>query len=365
MPDKLKNFSATPASNNSAPPNGAPEGMTPSNVNNVIRENMARVREWYEDAQWIDHGHTINSFTGSTVVVAGDQSAYYKVDGVVRIDSTNLAIITGVSVASDTTITVAGYTILATPTTLEVGIVTADSLAKIGYNGKYVKVESDGDVLINATALTITATGASTIGGNNILTTASEGAGNGLDADQLDGQEGTYYLDRANHTGTNDADTLQGQTISGIMPTGSVIAYAANSTPTGYLHCDGTAVSRTTYSDLFAVVGTTYGVGDGSTTFNLPDLRGEFLRGYDDGRAVDTGRVFASAQGAAALFTDRYEMTTGAGGTGLKNVPTDGTAGDWLTSGRNDGGNRAMRFYSNGETDTRPRNIAMRYIIKT
>ena len=53
---------------------------------------------------------------------------------------------------------------------------------------------------------------------------------------------------------------------------GSIVAYAGSSVPTGYLSCDGSAVSRTTYADLFAVIGTTYGSGDGSTTFGLPDL---------------------------------------------------------------------------------------------
>lgn len=62
-------------------------------------------------------------------------------------------------------------------------------------------------------------------------------------------------------------------------PTGTIIAYSANNVPTGYLKCEGQAVSRTEYNNLFNIIGTTYGNGDGSTTFNVPDLRGEFLRG--------------------------------------------------------------------------------------
>ena len=65
------------------------------------------------------------------------------------------------------------------------------------------------------------------------------------------------------------------------MPTGSVIPYAGKSAPDGWLLCDGAAVSRTTYADLFAVIGTTFGSGDGSTTFNLPDLRGRVAVGVD------------------------------------------------------------------------------------
>lgn len=77
---------------------------------------------------------------------------------------------------------------------------------------------------------------------------------------------------------------------------GMVAAFAANVTPTGWLKCNGAAVSRTTYANLFAIIGTTYGAGDGSTTFNLPDLRGETIRGWDDARGVDSGRVIGSWQ---------------------------------------------------------------------
>jgi len=65
----------------------------------------------------------------------------------------------------------------------------------------------------------------------------------------------------------------------GFSPAGTIITFGGASAPTGYLACDGSAVSRTTYADLFAALSTTWGTGDGSTTFNVPDLRGAFLRG--------------------------------------------------------------------------------------
>lgn len=77
---------------------------------------------------------------------------------------------------------------------------------------------------------------------------------------------------------------------------GQVCFFAMLTAPAGFLFCDGSAVSRTTYASLFSAIGTLYGVGDGSTTFNLPDLRGEFIRGYDNGRGADSGRAFASWQ---------------------------------------------------------------------
>jgi microcystin-dependent protein len=62
---------------------------------------------------------------------------------------------------------------------------------------------------------------------------------------------------------------------------GAIKPWTKATAPAGYLLCDGTAVSRTTYADLFAVIATTYGVGDGSTTFNVPDLQGKMPQGYD------------------------------------------------------------------------------------
>lgn len=67
-----------------------------------------------------------------------------------------------------------------------------------------------------------------------------------------------------------------------VLPPGSLMAYGASTAPTGWLLCDGSAVSRTTYATLYAVIGTTWGAGDTTTTFNVPDLRGQFVRGYDD-----------------------------------------------------------------------------------
>ena len=82
-------------------------------------------------------------------------------------------------------------------------------------------------------------------------------------------------------------------------PSGQIAFFAGSSAPAGWLKANGAAVSRSTYAALFAAIGTTYGAGDGSTTFNLPDLRGEFMRGWDDGRGIDRGRAIGSAQGDA------------------------------------------------------------------
>jgi len=81
----------------------------------------------------------------------------------------------------------------------------------------------------------------------------------------------------------------ENKAVPGVVPAGAVMPFAGATEPAGWLLCYGQAVSRTTYSSLFAAVGTLYGVGDGSTTFNLPDLRGRVVAGQDDmgGTSVD------------------------------------------------------------------------------
>ncbi|MEO3960752.1 phage tail protein [Chromobacterium piscinae] len=86
--------------------------------------------------------------------------------------------------------------------------------------------------------------------------------------------------------------------------TGQVAFFAMANPPQGWLQARGNAVSRTVYAALFAAIGTTYGAGDGSTTFNLPDLRGEFVRGWDAN--VDQGRVFGSKQKGTLVVTNEY-----------------------------------------------------------
>jgi len=82
--------------------------------------------------------------------------------------------------------------------------------------------------------------------------------------------------------GAVTAAKLDAGAVSVLMPSGSLMPYAGASAPTGYLLCDGAAISRSTYSTLFGVLSTTYGAGDGSTTFNIPDLRGRVIAGQDD-----------------------------------------------------------------------------------
>ena len=78
------------------------------------------------------------------------------------------------------------------------------------------------------------------------------------------------------------APKLAASAVSALIPAGLILPYAGASAPTDYFLCDGSAKSRTTYATLFGILGTTYGAGDGSTTFNIPDLRGRVIAGQDD-----------------------------------------------------------------------------------
>lgn len=106
---------------------------------------------------------------------------------------------------------------------------------------------------------------------------------------------------------------------------GMIATFARNTPPTGWLKANGAAVSRTTYSALFAAIGITYGAGDGSTTFNVPDLRGDFIRCWDDGRGIDAGRAFGTIQdGQNASHTHTASTAAAGGHTHTATAASDG-----------------------------------------
>jgi microcystin-dependent protein len=164
-----------------------------------------------------------------------------------------------------------------------------------------------------------------------------------------------------------------------LTPAGTVIWTARTTAPTGYLKANGLAVSRSTYATLFSAIGTIYGAGDGSTTFNLPDLRGEFIRGWDDGRGVDAGRAFGSGQAQSYQSHNHTGSTAGAGAhshstnfssvvtqPGGNETPGGGGRGIYQNISINGVGDHAHSFTTNasGGTETRPRNIALLACVK-
>lgn len=178
----------------------------------------------------------------------------------------------------------------------------------------------------------------------------------------------------------NDAITqlntlLTGYTANSYCPSGMIMTFAADYAPQGWLKANGAAVSRTVYAALFAAIGTRYGAGDGHSTFNLPDLRGEFARFWDDGRGVDAGRALGSKQGDA-LQKHTHLIGTSSGenlNSGLPGIddkywqmgggnyaPATGHIALTHDTGSDGYGRVGGRFAG----ETRPRNIALLACIK-
>lgn len=134
---------------------------------------------------------------------------------------------------------------------------------------------------------------------------------------------------------------------------GKTQTFSMSTAPAGWLKANGAAVSRTAYAALFAAIGTTYGVGDGSTTFNLPDLRGEFIRGWDDGRGVDSGRAIGSWQAQ-----DIQPHTHSLPNKGHVNA----VATPYISGA--DTSDAAWATGSAGTAETRPRSVAQLMCIK-
>ena len=175
----------------------------------------------------------------------------------------------------------------------------------------------------------------------------------------------------------NGKRLLDTDDLLGMVPSGTVLYFAGQSAPAGWLKANGAAISRTAYAALFAAIGTTYGAGDGRSTFNLPDLRGEFIRGWDDGRGVDTGHLFGSVQ--ADAMRQHYH---GIGYISPNNDDGAFVVRNWTTAEQqnlqfiNGNGNSAIRTLSASSNlsttnaideaagETRPRNVALLAIIK-
>jgi len=161
------------------------------------------------------------------------------------------------------------------------------------------------------------------------------------------------------------------------VPSGAIINFAMQTPPTGFLKANGAEVSRSTYSDLFSAIGTTFGEGDGSNTFNLPDARGEFIRGWDNARGIDSDREFGSLQldQMQRLIGDLSRDLAGEqNGTSTTGV-FDGSGSASNTNAQTGNSNSVVldfdsanspnaRVSESTDGETRPRNLAMLTCIK-
>ena len=171
------------------------------------------------------------------------------------------------------------------------------------------------------------------------------------------------------------------------IPTGTILTFGASNPPSGFLECNGSAISRSTYASLFSILSTTHGAGDGSSTFNIPDLRGQFVRGWDNSAGVDASRAFGSSQTDQnknhTHTTDSQSLTGSVSHLSGSLANNPGSASGIITKlsptsaigARSSGSANASGISidathshtissSGGGTEARPKNIALMYIIK-
>lgn len=181
------------------------------------------------------------------------------------------------------------------------------------------------------------------------------------------GSDGNYYESLSAANTGNDPTLTTGfwryagsSFFTGHEPGDGKLVWHNNIPPAGWLKCNGAILLRASYQRLFAAIGTAHNIGgETSLQFRLPDARGEFLRGFDDGRGVDLGRVFGSAQ-AQSIESHEHPARQFLGLGGLSGSQalvafSNTSVGSQLPSG-------AVGFY--GGSETRPRNKTVNYWIK-
>ena len=177
---------------------------------------------------------------------------------------------------------------------------------------------------------------------------------------------------------------FDGSDLTGIegIPTATIVPWSSGSVPTGFLECNGANVSRSTYSALFAVIGTTYGTGDGSSTFGLPDLQDNVAVGKSGSKALastggantvtSTGNVGGSTANATlstAQLSSHNHLIVGQPFAGMGGALTQGAMGGGVYTGnRGDGGghshNMSANFTGDATSVIQPY-LTLIYIIKT
>lgn len=216
---------------------------------------------------------------------------------------------------------------------------TAGQVLMANATGVATYTSLSGDVTINSSGVTTIAANSVALGTDttgNYMTDVSAGTGISITHTPAEGSTATIAVNTS---------------YAGFVPTGSVFQYAGSTAPTGYLICDGAAVSRTTYAALFAIVGTRYGTGDGSTTFNLPSMATKVPQGITTG--LPSGTTLATgAQSADHTHT----ITTGGQSADHTHNGTSGNASanhshnsTWTVGTGNDNNNHTHGYQkSNG-----------------
>lgn len=171
-------------------------------------------------------------------------------------------------------------------------------------------------------------------------------------ATQLEAEEGT-------NTEKLMTPERTSQAIDSLLPSGMIAPFAQTTVPTGWLVCDGRAIDRAAHAKLFATIGVLYGEGDTTTTFNIPDYRGRFLRGLDAGKGVDPDSTTRTDRGDGAVGDHVGTVQTSANITHAHSVnpPNSNTSSTGSHAHSTGGGTGSHTFVSSYS----PRNIGMYY----
>ena len=304
-----------------------------------------------DSSQWIDAAPTVSAsgaavFSAATAPAAPTEGDLWfnTINNTLNVYTAGQWVTTQNAVAGVASMTgTAPITVTGDASAPVVGIASASTSAEGA-----VRIANQAEV--NAGSLTNVALspGGLSNGIENYLPVASETVSGVVElADASEVQAGTDDTKAVSPASLNASLAALGLA----SPVGSIIIWPLSTPPAGYLECDGSDAARGTYADLYAVVGDNYGVGDGASTFGLPDLRGVFVRGLDNGRGQDAGRVIGSYQ------SDEIASHTHSGTAGDAGTLSDG------------GGGRAndLSTYTTdatGGSETRPKNVAMMYCIK-
>lgn len=208
------------------------EGQAPSTVNNSARQEMADIANWYRNsAEWIDRNDTATYSSGTKVTFSGNLTGIYNIGRRIKTTSSTPGTLYGVITGSSTS--------------------GANSVITIDWDSTSVLVnETISDVAIGI----------------------------------ISNSTGTQSLDAKNISRINQFG----------VPTGTILEYASTSAPTGFLYCNGTGYSRSTYSTLFGVVGTSFG-SSSTSTFKVPDRRGRVGFGIDNLGGTSANRITSTA----------------------------------------------------------------------
>ena len=277
----------------------------------------------------------ISDLTDNRVVIAGSNGELED-SGNLTFDGSTLAV-TGDATFSGKVSVGATLTYEDVTNIDSVGLITARNGVSITSGGlKVLAGGSNFNATITGTATTATTVSVANEGSDTetFVTFTPSATGN-----QSFKTNTGLKFNSANGTLTATSFAGNGANLTGVVavPTGAIMAWPTESIPSGFLKCQGQAIARSTYSDLFSAIGVIYGAGDGSSTFNIPDYRGEFLRGRAEGSANDP---------------DRASRTNRGDGNGGDNVGTKQDYAILNHSHGNNSGGQSNHGYNNNSNNT-------------